>query len=59
MADRTSDEDSDRLRANIREELEAQNALGELGLCEQVLNGVAEAIALNIEYVFFVRWRAG
>lgn len=48
--------DSDRLRGNIREELRAQTAMGDLPLDEIVIERLAEGIANNVEYAFEVRW---
>jgi hypothetical protein len=45
-----------RLTENIRDELQAQNALGNLGLSEETLDSMAQAIAANIDYAFEARW---
>jgi hypothetical protein len=46
----------DRLTDNIREELNAQNALLALGLSTNRITDLANAIAINIDYAFEVRW---
>jgi hypothetical protein len=48
--------DLERLRDNIREELQAQRAVRDLDLDDATLDGLADAIASNIEYVFSVEW---
>lgn len=56
MASTASPDDFDRLMGNVREELQAQNAMDGLGLSEDALDRLAEAIAVNVQYVFDVRW---
>ncbi len=51
-----NDQDLERLKSNIREELAAQSALRDLGLDESSLDGLANSIAVNIEYAFDVKW---
>ncbi|MFG1944747.1 hypothetical protein [Nonomuraea sp. NPDC048826] len=46
----------DRLIGNIRDELEAQNALQELSLDAQTLDKLAWAVAANLHYAFDVAW---
>jgi hypothetical protein len=46
----------DRLTANILDELRAQNALADLGLADDQLEQVAQAVAVNVDYSFEVRW---
>jgi hypothetical protein len=48
--------DKERLVGNIREELQAQRAMRVVDLSDQVVEDLAFAIALNIEYGFDVRW---
>jgi hypothetical protein len=49
-------ENHDRLVGNVTEELQAQNALQELNLSEEIIGTLAWAIVANIEYAFDVRW---
>jgi hypothetical protein len=54
---RADDESVDeRLTGNILEELRAQNALRSLGLSDDDLSGIAEAVAINVDYAFRVEW---
>jgi hypothetical protein len=46
----------ERLVGNIREELQAQDALQDLGLAPEVLTQLAASVAANIDYAFDVRW---
>lgn len=52
----SSPDDFDRLVENVRQELQAQNAIGELGLADDVLDQLASAIATNAVYAFEVKW---
>ena len=45
-----------RLTENVREELQAQNALGNLGLSEADIKSLTRAVATNVDYAFEVRW---
>lgn len=56
MAEVPYPNDFDRLRANIREELSAQRAMGDLPLDQIVIDRLADGIASNIEYAFDVHW---
>ena len=47
---------SSRLLENITDELRAANAMMSLGLEDPVVQGLAEAVAANLEYVFSFRW---
>lgn len=51
-----TDADFERLALNIREELQAQNTLQGLGLDEDTLRGLSDAVAVNITYAFDVKW---
>lgn len=55
------DEDAldERVIENVLTELRAQNALRDLGLEDEDLQHVAWAIAVNLDYVFHLHWRAG
>lgn len=44
------------LRDSVRAELAVQNGMGRLGLTDKVIDRLAEAVAVNVDYAFAVRW---
>lgn len=44
------------LRDNVRDELVVQNGMGSLGLTDEVIDRLAEQVAVNIDYAFALRW---
>lgn len=56
MPSAPSPDDFDRLVGNVRDELQSQNAMGGHGLTDEVLDRLASAIAVNVDYGFDVRW---
>ncbi len=48
--------DLERLRDNVRAELQAQSAMRDLDLDDVLLDGLADAITSNVDYGFSVRW---
>jgi hypothetical protein len=56
VTERTSDGDLNRLRLNIQEELRAQNAMRGLGLEDAVLDALGDALAITVDYAFYVKW---
>ena len=48
--------DFERLIGNIREELQAQNALRNIRLSQELIGELAECIASNLDYAFEVKW---
>jgi len=49
--------DSERLRENIRGELQAQRAMRDLDLDDATLDGLTAAITANVDYGFSVKWQ--
>jgi hypothetical protein len=56
MADVQYPTDLERLRDNIRGELQAQRAMRDLALDDATLDGLADAITSNVDYGFSVKW---
>ncbi len=56
MVARKWETDVDRLTGNVLEELRAQNAMRGLGLEDDLLAGIAEQVAVNVDYAFECRW---
>ena len=48
--------DLERLRDNIRAELQAQRAMRDLDLDDATLDGLADGITSNVDYGFSVKW---
>lgn len=56
MSDVPYPTDHERMRANIREQLGVETAIGNLPLDDSTLDRMAEGIATNLDYAFSVAW---